>query len=145
MRFAGIDIGSRGHVVAILDDVGATLLRPTPFTADAGGHQLLFDLLGSPAELLVALEATGHYGRNLFGALTDRAYLVALINPLRTRRFAEEDLVRAKTDAVDALGIARFAAQKRPSPTQVDPALEDLRELVRFHSRLLQDFNARLR
>ena len=37
-----------------------------------------------------------------------------MLNPLRTRRFSEEELQRTKTDAIDALGIARFAAQKRP-------------------------------
>jgi transposase len=99
-------------------------------------------LLGSPADLLVAMEATGHYSRNLFGAL---GYAVALINPLRTRRFAEEDVMRAKTDSVDAMAIARFAAQKRPAPTEVDRALDQLRELVCFYNRILQDYNARLR
>jgi transposase len=102
-------------------------------------------LLGSPADLLVAMEATGHYSRNLFGALGDHGYAVALINPLRTRRFAEEDLMRAKTDSVDAMAIARFAAQKRPAPTEVDRALDQLRELVCFYNRILQDYNARLR
>ncbi len=145
MRFAGIDIGSRTHVVAIVDEAGAVLLRPTPLTADWAGHERLFSLLGSAGDILVAMEATGHYSRNLFGALAERGFPVALINPLRTRRFAEEDLVRAKTDSVDALGIARFAAQKRPTPTYVDASLEDLRELVYFHSRLLRDYNARLR
>ena len=36
-----------------------------------------------------------------------------MLNPLRTRRFAEEELQRTKTDAIEALGIARFAVQKR--------------------------------
>jgi transposase len=60
------------------------------------------------------LEATGHYWRNLFVALLAKGYAVAVLNPVRTRRFAEEELQRTKTDAIDALGIARFAAQKRP-------------------------------
>lgn len=128
MRFAGIDIGSRSHVVALVNEAGVVLLRPTPFAATWSGHESLFGMLGSPVDFLVAMEATGHYSRNLFGALTDRSYAVALINPLRTRRFAEEDLMRAKTDSVDALAIARFAAQKRPTPTQVDTALEQLQE-----------------
>jgi hypothetical protein len=34
---------------------------------------------------------------------------------MRTRRFAGEDLARAKTDAIDAVGIARFGTQKRPA------------------------------
>jgi transposase len=38
---------------------------------------------------------------------------------LRTRRFAGEDLARTKTDSIDALGIARFGAQKRPAVTRV--------------------------
>src|SRR6476646_1456883 len=71
-----------------------------------------------PAEregCLVALEATGHYWRNLFVALLAKGYAVAVLNPLRTRRFAEEKLQRTKTDAIDAPGIARFTAQKRPA------------------------------
>jgi transposase len=47
---------------------------------------------------------------------------------------------------IDALGIARFAAQKRPVPTvPPGPAAEELRELVRLRERLLGDFGDRLR
>ena len=45
--------------------------------------------------------------------------VVALLNPLRTHRFAAEELQRTKTDAIDALGIARFAAQKRPAASRL--------------------------
>ena len=83
------------------------------------------------------LEATGHYWRNLFVALLAKGYAVAVLNPLRTRRFAEEELQRTKTDAIDALGIARFAAQKRPPAAQLpDVATEELRELSRLRERL---------
>jgi transposase len=51
--------------------------------------------------------------------LLAKGYAVAVLNPLRTRRFAEEELQRTKTDAIDALGIARFAAQKRPPTAQL--------------------------
>jgi transposase len=57
----------------------------------------------------------------------------------------QEDLVRAKTDRVDALGIARFGAQKRPAATTWDSSLDDLRELVRCHQRLVQDLGDRSR
>jgi transposase len=68
------------------------------------------------------------------------------LNPLRTRRFAEEELQRTKTDAIDALGIARFAAQKRPPAAQLpDSATEELRELARLRERLAEDFASRLR
>src|SRR5262249_2960534 len=58
--------------------------------------------------------------------------------PLRTRRFAQEDLERTKTDAIDSLGIARFLRQKRPGPIAVpDEATVELRELVRLRDQLV--------
>ena len=146
MRFAGIDIASETHVLAIVDGDGEVEVKATPFGEDAAGYEKALGLLGTPGEVLVAMEATGHYWKNVFAALAAVGHRVALLNPLRTRRFADEDLERTKTDAIDALGIARFAAQKRPTPTHLpDSAAEELRELVRLRERLLQDFGDRVR
>lgn len=146
MRFAGIDIAAETHLVAVVDEVSGTVTKPTSFGEDAAGYDKMFNLLGAPDDLLVAMEATGHYWQNLFAALAAAGYAVALLNPLRTRRFAGEDLERTKTDAIDALGIARFAAQKRPVVTRLpDSATQELRELIRFRDRLMQDFGDRVR
>jgi transposase len=146
MRFAGVDIASETHVVAVVSDDGAISAKATSFSEDAEGYRKLFDVLGAPGDLLIAMEATGHYWKNLFATLAAGGYAVALINPLRTHRFAAEDLERTKTDAIDALGIARFAAQKRPARAGLpDAATEELRELVRLRERLLQDFGDRVR
>ena len=147
MRYAGIDIASEKHFVAVVDDASVVLEKSTGFTEDTEGYLKLFRLLG-PAEhiALVGMEATGHYWKNIFAALTAKGYRLALINPLRTNRFAGEDLQRTKTDAIDALGIARFAAQKRPEVTRLpDSATEELKELVRLRDRLMQDFGDRVR
>jgi transposase len=146
MRFVGIDIASETHVVAVVNEQCEVVSKATPFTEDSSGYQKLFALLGDAQETLVAMEATGHYWRNLFSALAARGFTVALLNPLRTRRFAGEDLERTKTDAIDAVAIARFAAQKRPTPTRLpESATEELRELVRLRDRLVQDFGDRVR
>lgn len=146
MRFAGIDVGSQTHVVAIVGEEGKVLVKPTSFGEDAAGYEKLFTLLGSSEDLLIAMEATGHYGWNLSATLHGKSFKVALLNPLRTRRFAEEDLARAKTDTIDALGIARFSAQKRPpASSRPDVCTGELRELVRFYDRLVQDFGDRIR
>lgn len=140
MRFAGIDIASETHVVAVVDDTGAVVVKATSFAEDAAGHGRLLELLGNPSECTVAMEATGHYWQNVFAALAAAGFQVALLNPVRTRRFAEEDLQRTKTDAIDALGIARFAQQKRPVVTRLpDSATQELRELVRLRDRVVQD------
>jgi transposase len=146
MRFVGIDVGAERHMVAIVGEEGEVLCRSSPFGEDASGYAHLFELLGPPEDCVLALEATGHYWRNLFVALLAKGYAVAVLNPLRTRRFAEEELQRTKTDAIDALGIARFATQKRPAATQLpDSATEELRELSRLRERVQEDFASRLR
>ena len=105
MRFVGIDIGADTHVVAAVDETERVLIKPTKIAEDAGGYTRLLELLGEPAHTLVAMEATGHYWKNLFATLVARGFIVALLNPLRTARFAAEELARTKTDAIDALGI----------------------------------------
>lgn len=140
MRFAGIDIASEAHVVAVVDNEGKVVVKATSFGEDAAGYERLLELLGPPEGCLVAMEATGHYWQNLFAALAAAGFQVALLNPIRTHHFAKEEMARTKTDALDALGIARFAQQKRPPATKLpDSATEELRELVRLRDRVVQD------
>lgn len=145
-RFVGIDVGAEKHVVAVVDGQGGVVLKPVGFGEDAEGYARLAEQLGSPAGALVAMEATGHYWQNLFAWLAWRGFSVVLLNPLRTHRFAGEDMRRAKTDAQDALLIARLAQQKRPQPTPVPDALTgELKEAVALRERLLEDYGVKLR
>jgi transposase len=140
MRFVGIDVAAEDHVVAAVDEAGTVTLRATKFDENAGGYAKLKKLLGLPKDTLVIMEATGHYWQNVFGMLAVEGFEIALINPLRTRRFAEEDLKRAKTDGIDAVQLARFGQQKRPPATPLpEAATVELRERVRLRDRVLQD------
>jgi transposase len=146
MRFAGVDIAAEAHTVAVMDEKEVLLVKPTVVGEDADGYAKLIRLLGPAEDILIAMEATGHYWKNVFATLVAGGFPVALINPLRTRRFAEEDLERTKTDAIDAVGIARFAVHKRPAATRLpDLATDELRELVRHRERLVQTFGDRVR
>ena len=146
MRYAGIDVGSATHYVAVVDEEGGTLQKSRPFEEGAAGYEQLLSWLGACEDLLIAMEATGHYWQNLFAMLVSRGFSVALVNPTRTRRFADEELMRAKTDKIDALMIGRFAAQKRLSGTRVSgEALSELKELVSLRDRLVQDMGDRER
>lgn len=146
MRFIGIDVAKEEHVVAAVDESEIVVLKPTRFRESAGGYEKLLSLIGAPTESIVVMEATGHYWQNLFAALVGAGFSVALVNPLRTRRFAEEDLARAKTDEIDAVRIAKFAVQKKPAPSRVpDTTTQELRELIRHRDRLVQTFGDRER
>ena len=143
--FAGIDVASERHMLARLDAQGVPLGKPVPITEDREGYDALLRLLGPPP-VLVAMEATGHYWKNLYAVLAAAGHHMALLNPLKTRRFQDSALERTKTDAIDATGIARFAFEKRPEATQLhDAAAEALRELVRHRDRIRQDFDDRVR
>lgn len=143
--FAGIDIASERHMLARLDDQGAPVGKPTPITEDRAGYETLLKALGPPP-VLVAMEATGHYWKNLFAVLAAAGHEVVLLNPFVARRFQDSSLERTKTDAIDAQGLARLAFEKRPEPTHLhDEVAETLRELVRHRDRLRQDFDDRIR
>ncbi len=147
MTFVSIDIGAEVHAAAAVNDQGSTVCKPFRFAADQAGHTALFAELERLAPVqLVVLEATGHYWKNLAATLVTRGLPVAVLNPLQSARFQQEALMRTKTDALDALGLARLGQQKRPLPaTLPDHATEQLRELVRHRDRLVQDCGDRVR
>lgn len=146
MRIYGIDIASEVHLVAGIDDEGEILLKATKVDETGAGHDKLLQLLGDTAGVLVVMEATGHYWKNVFARLSTAGFAVAVVNPLAVRRFAESLLTRAKTDAADALLIARFGQATRPRPAAMhDEQLEELREHVRLRDRWVQDHGDRVR
>lgn len=146
MRFVGIDIAAAAHTVAIVAADGAIITRPVRIAEDQAGYAELRALLGEPADVLIVCEATGHYWQNLFAMLVAEGFAVALVNPLRTHHFASAELARTKTDALDALALARFAAEKRPAPTRIAAAAtQELRELVRLRDRWVQERGDRVR
>ena len=134
MRFVGIDIGAEHHAVALVDEEGRYFIRPVSFGEEAAGYRRLRELLGSPTDCLVAMEATGHYWNNLFAWLTSRRLLdCADQSTFGLGALPKRNWSGPKPIKVDALGIARFAAQKHPTPTELpEPAIEELRQLVRL-------------
>ena len=146
--FVGLDIGSATHVLAAVDAQGDVTQRPVALSEDAAGYARLDATLaglGTPAGTLIVGEATGHYWQNVVAHLWAGGWRVALINPLRSARYAAEDLARTKTDALDALRLAHFGREKQPAPVPVtDAATRELTELSRLRTRVLQDVQERL-
>jgi len=78
------------------------------------------------------LEATGRYGDDLAEYLHDQGHTVSVVNPLALKRYAESQLSRNKTDAVDARLIADYCATQSPIVwTPPAPEIRELRELAR--------------
>lgn len=98
---------------------------------DAEGLDQLLARIGPVKPALVALEATGGFETVAAAHLAAAGLPVAVLNPAQVRAFARALGQRAKTDAIDAAVIARFAAtvQPRPKPAP-DDALQALADLV---------------
>jgi transposase len=78
------------------------------------------------------MESTGGYGEALATFLHNRGHIVSVVNPSRIKSFAGSELLRTKTDKVDAALIARFCAAQSPDPWVPPTARERLlQSLVR--------------
>ena len=79
---------------------------------------------------LVVLEATGGYQSRVAAELAARDIPVAVVNPRQVRDFARATGQLAKTDALDAAIIARFARDvhphPRPLPNEAEQAIKAL-------------------
>ena len=79
----------------------------------------------------IVVEATGRLEHAFVSAAIARGLPVVVVAPLKVRRFAEAAGQLAKTDAIDARLIARFAAALNPpARPNVDANSQILKDLV---------------
>jgi transposase len=115
--FVGIDV-AKAHLDIAVRPSGEQWRAPH----DAPGIGALVDRLAGLAPTLVVLEATGGREVGLVAALVAAGVPVAVVNPRQVRRFAQAVGQLAKTDALDAQLLARFADVVRPTPRPVPDA-----------------------
>jgi transposase len=129
--FVGVDVSKDRLDVHVLPAGQAFAVARNP----AG----IEDLIGRIAPLapsLIVLEATGGLEMVVTAALAGAGLPVAALNPRQIRDFARATGTLAKTDAIDAAVIARFARAVRP-PVRALPD-EDARALAEFVARRRQ-------
>jgi len=98
---------------------------------DAEGIAALLDRLKKVAPTLIVLEATGGLQTRVAAGIAAAGLPTAVVNPRQVRDFARATGRLAKTDALDAEIIARFAEAVRPEPRPLsDEAGQALQALV---------------
>lgn len=139
----GIDVGKFTHQATILDPDGSPLGGTIRFENTALGFSRLLTHLGkligmNTADVLVAIEATGHYWLPLYLFLLDKEYKVQVFNPYQSDALRRMTLGRAKTDTIDAELVARLARFGNQKETSL-PGEEilTLRNLSRFRMELV--------
>lgn len=111
-------------------DVAFGLESVERFPNQPKGHRELASKLAKRAVSRIVLEATGGYERGVLRHLTQQRLPAIRVNPRQVRDFARATGLLAKTDALDARVLARFAAAveplHRPLPSIDEQRLADL-------------------
>ena len=96
--------------------------------------------LASYEVVLIVLEATGKYHRLAHRNLDASGFAVVVVNPLRSRLFAESKGNLAKTDALDAQVLAIMGeAHQLQGEAPPAPDMVDLQELLRARQAVVAD------
>jgi transposase len=124
--YAGIDV-CKAWLDVYLHPTGQSFRFPNT----KQGIALLCKELAGASVALAVVEATGKLHRLAHRMLSAAGYPVAVVNALRSRKFAEALGQLAKTDKIDARLLALYGAAIGPAATPV-PAktLAELQELV---------------
>src|SRR5215210_4251145 len=115
--FVGIDVG-KAYLAVAVRPAGTHERLPN----DEAGIARLVDRLRAAHPTLVVLEATDGLEVPLTAALAAAGLAVAVVNPRQVRDFAKAVGQLAKTDALDAHLLARFAEVVRPEPRPLPDA-----------------------
>lgn len=118
----GIDVAKEWLDVCVSSDAAVERIAN-----DLAGHERLAAQLRQRDVVLIVLEATGGYEAAVAGTLQAAGLPVAIVNPRQARNFAKALGLLAKTDAIDARVLARFAAllATRPDLERVVKPLAD--------------------
>lgn len=132
--FVGVDVSKDQLDVHVLPEGRGFAVARTP-----AGIEALIGELGPLRPYLVALEATGGLEGVVVAALAGAGLAVVAVNPRQIRDFARATGKLAKTDAIDAAVIARFAEAVRPQPRALaSPEAKALAELVARRRQLIE-------
>jgi len=124
--YVGIDV-SKSRLDVFLHPIA----QSQSVSNDKVGLQQLVRLLRKYPPELIVLEATGSYHRRAHRHLHDAGFAVAVMNPFRTRKFADMLGQLAKMDKIDARSLALFAAMVQPgAKAPPAPAQADLAALL---------------
>jgi transposase len=132
--FVGVDVSKDSLDVAF----GAQKDIIT-FSNDQKGVDALVKKLSRIDTELTVFESTGGYELLATSCLAEAGLAVVIVNPRQVRNFAKATGILAKTDAIDARVIARFAEAVKPDVRPLkDRATSELAALVKRRRQIIE-------
>jgi transposase len=142
----GIDPHKDTHTAAAVADATGQLLDELTIAGTTGGHDRLLAWaheLAGEGELRFALEDCRHVNGRLERYLLGAGELVLRVGTRLTARARSNARTVGKSDAIDALAVARAALREPGLPLAThDPALRELKLLVDHREDLVAERTA---
>ncbi len=135
--YLGIDIGKRHHEIGLINDKGNPIGKTLRFSNSKAGSEKLLNFINqhhlTPHNVLIGLEATGHYWLSVFSYLHKLGFKSTVFNPLQSDALRHFYIRKTKTDVSDAYLIAQVIRIDSPQETPfIEEDLLRLRNLERL-------------
>lgn len=136
-KVIGIDISKKKFDSSFLKEDGKW--QNKTYCNDYEGIVVFYKQLPEEERVFV-MEATSSYYLKLAYFLHEKGEKVAVVNPLKIRRFAQMRFERVKTDKADARIIAQYGAQEELSYwSPLEYHIKDMRQICSIMEKLVQD------
>lgn len=142
MFYCGIDIAKYKHEASVIDTNGKAMLDSISFTNDKKGCEKILAVFQkfeiSPADVIIGMEATGHYWLSVYAFFLELGYNVKVINPIQSEAFRKMYIRQTKNDSKDSYIIAQIMRFGEYSATSLsDENIIALRQLSRYRLALV--------
>lgn len=137
MFFVGIDIGKTNHEIALIDSSGNQIGKTIRISNTKKGSTALLSFFEkhqlTSENMMIGMEATGHYRLAIYSFLTKLDYFVTAFNPIQSDVLRSFYIRKTKTDTVDAVLIAQVIRMDLPDKTTIpNEDIFRLKQLERF-------------
>lgn len=144
MYYVGIDIAKRKHEASVIDGDGKLLCGSISFANSKEGCDSLiaqFVKLGVPInDMIVGMEATGHYWLAAYSYLLDMGCNLKVINPIQSDAFRRMYIRQTKNDSKDSYIIAQIMRFGEYSTTRLsEENILALRQLSRYRLAIVDE------
>lgn len=142
MFYCGIDIAKYKHEASVIDTNGKALLDSISFANDKQGCENILAVFQkfeiSPADVIIGMEATGHYWLSVYTFFLELGYNVKVINPIQSEAFRKMYIRQTKNDSKDSYIIAQIMRFGEYSATSLsEENIIALRQLSRYRLALV--------
>lgn len=144
MFYLGIDVSKAKLDCSLLLDPQHSKRKSKSVANNAAGIAELLTWLSKqgahPSDVHAVMEGTGVYHELAALGLHDAGVTVSIANPAQVRDFGRGLAIRTKTDGIDSLVLARYAAMLQPAAWSPPPAeARQLQALLSRRDAIAQD------